>query len=192
MSFSVLQDAVSIRLTSSNSDNNIIQELKDQKNKVQNIKVGDLDLNAEIKSISICNDIHILLHSLRNKYVINRLFEFMDSDCLTVIVNSEQEKRLLYLLKLASNKSNKPEGELLYQLTTFKGKDGKLVDGKRSIYDISKKSQEVVIDKLQKIIENRSKRQKPDKSFFQVTDLTVREGCALLSLSSTVVFQKYL
>jgi hypothetical protein len=40
MSFSVLQDAVSIRLTSSNSDNNIIQELKDQKNKAQNIKVS--------------------------------------------------------------------------------------------------------------------------------------------------------
>jgi hypothetical protein len=179
MSFSVLQDAVSIRLTSSNSDNNIIQELKDQKNKAQNIKVGDLDLNAEIKSISIRNDIHILLHSPRNKYVINRLFEFMDSDSLTVIINSEQEKRLLYLLNLASNNSNKAEGELLYQLTTFKGKEGKLVDGKRSIYDISKKSQQVVIDKLQKMIENESKRQKLDKSLSQVKDSAVREGCVL-------------
>jgi hypothetical protein len=176
MSFSVLQDAVSIRLTSSNSDNNIIQELKDQKNKAQNVKIGDLDLNAEIKSISIRNDIHILLHSPRNKYLVNRLFEFMDSDSLTMIINSEQEKRLLSLLKLASNNSDIPEVELLYQLTTFKGKDGKFVDGKRSIYDISKKSQEVVIDKLQKMIEKGSKRQRLDKSFSHVEDSTVREG----------------
>jgi hypothetical protein len=103
----------------------------------------------------------------------------MDSDSLTVIINSEQEKRLLYLLNLASNNSNKAEGELLYQLTTFKGKDGKLVDGKRSIYDISKKSQQVVIDKLQKMIENESKRQKLDKSLSQVKDSAVREGCVL-------------
>jgi hypothetical protein len=47
------------------------------------------------------------------------------------------------------------------------------VDGKRSIYDISKKSQEVVIDKLQKMIGKGSKRQKLDKSFSQVEDLTV-------------------
>jgi hypothetical protein len=176
ISFSVLQDAISIRLTSSNSDNNIIQELKDQKNKPQNIKIGDLDLNAEIKSINIRNDIHILLHSLRNKYVINMLFEFMNSDSLTVIINSEQEKRLLHLLKLASNNLDRPEVELLYQLTTFKGKDGKLVDGKRSIYDISKKSQEVVIDKLQKMIENGSKRQKLNKSFSQFKDSIVQKG----------------
>lgn len=178
-SFSVLQDAISIRLTSSNSDNNIIQELKDQKDKAQSIKVGDLDLNAEIKSIGIRNDIHILLHSPRNKYLINRLFEFMDLDSLTVIINSEHEKRLLYLLRLASNNSNKPEEELLYQLTTFKGKDGKLVDGKRSIYDISKKSQEVVIDKLQKMIEKGSKRQKLDKSSSHVEDLNFRENCSV-------------
>jgi hypothetical protein len=100
----------------------------------------------------------------------------MDSDSLTVIINSEQEKRLLYLLKLASDNSDKPEVELLYQLTTFKGKDGKLVDGKRSIYDISKKSQEVVIDKLQKMIEKGSRRQKLDKSFSQIENSTVRES----------------
>jgi hypothetical protein len=176
MSFSVLQDAISIRLTSTNSDNNIIQELKDQKNKPQNIKIGDLDLNTEIRSISIRNDIYILLHSSRNKYVINRLFEFMDSDSLSVIINSEQEKRLLYLLKLASDNSKKPEGELLYQLTTFKGKEGKLVDGKRSIYDISKKSQEVVIDKLQKMIEKGSKRQKLGKSFSHAEDLSLQKA----------------
>lgn len=82
----------------------------------------------------------------------------MDSDSLTVIINSEQEKRLLYLLKLASNNSDKTEGELLYQITTFKGKNGKLVDGKRSIYDISKKSLGVVIDKLQKMIDNEVKK----------------------------------
>lgn len=157
MSFSVFQDTISIRLTSSNSDNNVIQELKDQKGKTQNIKIGDLDLNAEIKSIRIRNNIHILIHSPKNKYLINRLFEFMDSNSLTVTIDSEQEKRLLHLLKLASNNSDKTEEELLYQLTTFKGKDGKFVDGKRSIYDISKKSQEVVIDKLQRMIEKGSK-----------------------------------
>jgi len=157
-SYFVRQDAISINLICSSITDSIIQELKElreNKDNTQDIKIEDLNLTAVIESISIRDSIHILLHSQRDRYVVNKLLEFMDCESVTVIMNSENEKKLSYLLSLASSNMNLPAEEVLYQITTFKGRDGKLVDGKRSIYDISKRSQEVVIDKLAKIV-NRS------------------------------------
>jgi hypothetical protein len=154
-SYFVRQDAISINLICSGITDSIIQELKElreNKGNAQDIKIEDLNLSAAIESISIRDSIHILLHSQRDRHVVNKLLEFMDCESVTVIMNSENEKKLSYLLSLASSNMNKPADEVLYQLTTFKGRDGKLVDGKRSIYDISKKSQEVVINKLTRII----------------------------------------
>ena len=107
---------------------------------------------GSVKSVNLRKVIHFLLHLPRTIYVAKNLFTLMESDIVPVMVNSSQEQKLLCLLNKAAIIKGVSQQELLHELTTFTGKNGKTVAGKDTICNLSLRFQEVVISKLFRII----------------------------------------
>jgi len=149
LNYSVLRDCVSVKFVWGETvPEGRISDLKNLKGNTQQVRIGDLSTTGAVKSVAFGKGVHILFSCPRNRYVVNRLFDLMDGDATTIFLYSERERRLLCLLNAAAKTLRKPVEDLLYELTTFRGREGKMVDGKRSIYDLSPKFQDVLIKKL--------------------------------------------
>ena len=84
-----------------------------------------------------------------------QLFRLMEKEPLTVEVSTAQQDKLLYFLDtIARKRSQKPE-DLLFELSSFKKKDGdgpeKTIPGKRSVFDLSEAQSNVVFDKIRRL-----------------------------------------
>jgi len=158
MSYSVLQNAVSIKLLCEDP-RGLVNEARDEKRRV---RFDDLTLEAKIRSINIQREgTSILLRTKRNRYIVSRLFELMEREAVELSFSTSQdplqtaaglEGKISYLLTKASKKLGEPEEELLLRLTTFRDKNGKEISGKRSIQDISEGQKGVVLRKLNAIL----------------------------------------
>lgn len=151
-SYSVLHDGISVQLLCNGKTSEEPKDIAAVKGVSQRIRIGDIDIAGVVKSVSLRKGVYILLRLTRSRYVVKRLFELMEEDSVQVVVHSERERTLLCLLDQTAKSHQRQVEDLLYELTTFTGKNGKRVEGRRSIYDISARFQDVVIKKLQKIL----------------------------------------
>ena len=169
LSFSVLKNVISIRLTSSSNNSETIQEIKQLKGCLQkyiieglparngsssNKDTKKLDLSAKIQSLNIRSTLNFVLHTEKQNFQINEILDMMNRK-LIIKFMSRKEKKLQELLNKVAEVLNLPETEVLYKFTTFKSKkNGKTVIGKRSIYELSEKHKTVVIDKLRRMLDS--------------------------------------
>lgn len=142
----------------------ILDELKKIKGKdikfiIQNEKYNEkperIFFTGRVKSINLRNKINFVIHTNKDKVVIIKTIKLMD-ESLLLIFKSEKEQKLSELLHSVSESLQKPEPELLYELTTFKCRDGTIIEGKKSIYELSEKHREVLLNKLTKMIEKQA------------------------------------
>jgi hypothetical protein len=149
VSFSVLRNAISIRLESDDA-RNLTDDLKGQK---RWIRLGDFSMEAGVISISMRKErVNLLLKTRKKRFLAGRLFELMEKEELFLSFETEQEAKLSYLLRKVSEKTGNPEEDLLFSLTTFRGRNNELIGGKRSISEVSKEQQEVVYHKLARML----------------------------------------
>lgn len=123
-------------------------------NERQSEKPERIFFTGRIKSINLRNKINFVIHTNKDKVVIIRTIRLMDEPLL-LIFKTEKEQRLSELLHSVSEATQKPESELLYSLTTFITKNGTVVEGKKTIYELSERHKEILIDKLTKMLETR-------------------------------------
>jgi len=151
VSFSVLQNAISIRLMCWNSDP-ITGEAKDEKRR---ICLDDLSFEAKIRSINIQREgTNILLRTKKSRYLVNRLFELMDKLYLDFSVTEVLDKKLSELLLKVSEKLNEPQERLLERLTRFKDKEGNEIPGKESIEDLTEAQKSYVLKRLNSMLKS--------------------------------------
>jgi len=171
LSFSVLKNVISIRMTSSSNNSETIQEIKQLKGCLQKYIIEDsparnggspdkdtkqIELSAKIQSLNIRSTLNFVLHTEKQDFHIHKILNIMGRK-LTMKFMSQKEKKLQELLNKVAEVLNMPEKEVLYKFTTFKSnKNGKTVKGKKSIYELSEKHKTVVIDKLKKMLDSRA------------------------------------
>lgn len=169
LSFSVLKNVISIRLTSSSNNAETIQEIKQLKGCPQEYIIEDIptrnggssgkytkqiEFSAKIQSLNIRSTLNFVIHTEKQDFHIHKILDMMDRK-LNMKFMSLKEKKLQELLNKVAEVLNLPEKEVLYKFTTFKSKkNGKTVIGKRSIYELSEKHKTVVIDKLKRMLDS--------------------------------------
>lgn len=136
--------------------------------------------NCKIRSINIQEEIHFVIHFIpvdlnktqkllqiiqsgRLRIIIIRFFDSNKNLRLNKSAKSSKGKKKIKkqnftindekidsLLVQVSNQTGKPKEVILNELTSFVTKDGRLVQGKSSLKDISNKQKVVLISKLKK------------------------------------------
>lgn len=156
--FSVFREgSISIQFGSLQSGNghDLLSSLKEIKGERRKITVGDFFIYGTIKSISVSQNISIVVRVAKtssNKYVTTRLAELVysgDSNRkdLFLLLDSRQEEELHHLLEKASRVLKVPSEDIMVRLSTYPY-GGKIIPGEKSIYQLSQRRQEVVISKL--------------------------------------------
>jgi hypothetical protein len=149
-SYTVTHDAVSVRLGCPDGNNDAMQGLMaDKQPKMFHFK--GLDVKGVIGSINIRNGVNILLKLPREEYVVKKLWYLSVMETITLNIEGEAERHLAGLIKNVAAQEGKTEEELLYELSTFTNKENRVIEGKRSIRELSPKAQEVIIKKLNRL-----------------------------------------
>lgn len=150
VSFSVLHDAISVRLLCE-SASGLTNEPRDERRKVS---LGDLLFEAKIRSINIQREgVSILLRTKRSRYIVGKLYDLMEKESIEFSVTENLAGRLSNLLFRVSRKTGESEEDLLFRLTTFRDKDGREIHGKRLINDLSENQKFVVLKKLNSMLQ---------------------------------------
>ncbi len=133
----------------------VVDELERCKGKMKTIRLDAFQVVGKIESITIRRNVGFLIHAARFDFINRRLFRLMEKEPLTIRVSTTQQDKLLYLLDtIAKKRSQKPD-DLLFELSSFKKKDGdgpeKTIPGKRSVFDLSEAQSNVVFDKIRRL-----------------------------------------
>jgi len=158
ISFSVLKDKmISIKLKV--TTDSVVEELYKLKNQSRKILINNFFVVGVIKSIGIGNDTSILLHAPLNVFVVNRLTDILrdSSSMVTVVIMGQETKEISRLLREAAIVLGKAEDDILFEVSSFRSKDGEIIKGEKLANRLSEKRQKVVIDKLKKIVSSSEK-----------------------------------
>ena len=133
----------------------VVDELERCKGKMKTIRLDAFHVVGKIESITIRRSVGFLIHAARLDFINRRLFHLMEKEPLTIQVSTPQQDKLLYLLNtIAKKRSQKPD-DLLFELSSFKKRDGdgpeKTIPGKRSVFDLSEAQSSVVFDKIRRL-----------------------------------------
>ena len=121
--YAVNRKTISVRIEMSGAAP-IIDELNQYKGKMKTIRLDTFQLVGKIESITISKNVGFLVHMARLDFINRRLFRLMEKEPLVVEVSTTQQDKLLYFLDtIARKRSRKPE-DLLFELTSFKKRDG--------------------------------------------------------------------
>ena len=133
----------------------VVDELERCKGKMKTIRLDTFQVVGKIKSITIRRSVGFLIHAARLDFINRRLFRLMEKEPLAIQVSTPQQDKLLYLLDTVAGKRNQKLEDLLFELTSFKKKDGdgpeKTIPGKRSVFDLSEAQSIVVLDKIRRL-----------------------------------------
>ena len=166
-SFCVLKDTISISVSTDDTQNEVIDELKKMQTRhgkywiessITKSKGNDkkgLYIDARVKSLSLSGTVSFTLHTAIQRFVIFRLLDIKASEGGTVIkFISHTESLLQQFMEEASRKFDISPEEALRRVTTFPGKrrPDEMVPGKRSIYELSERHKQVAVDKLRKML----------------------------------------
>jgi hypothetical protein len=151
--FSVLHDRVSVSLqTTELPDAPSLQDLQDLIGQHHPAFLEGLSQPCELISLSMSRRLTLLLSAPKELPVITRLLALMDAESVLVRLHTLQEQQLLRFLQAAAQKLQVSDAELLYRLSTFQGKNQRLIPGKRDIDTLSRPRQAVVRKKLLRLL----------------------------------------
>lgn len=155
VSYTVQKKRVSVQLlVDQPADEELLQMLRTEKGRDGRISLSDLHLVGQIYSYRVVsgNKVHVLLHALRTRFVVKRLYELMRGE-VDFTVNTAMEGKLAYFLMTAAKRTGKAESDLLYEITTFT-KHGKTIKGKYRVEELSPQAQEVALDKIRQFLKD--------------------------------------
>jgi len=79
----------------------------------------------------------------------------MEKEPLIIEVSTPEQDKLFYFLETVAKKRNRKAGDLLFELSSFKKRDGKgpeqTIPGKTSVFDLSEAQSNVVFDKISRL-----------------------------------------
>ncbi len=152
--YTVNRKTISVKIEMSGSAP-IIDELERYKGKQKTIRLDTFQLVGKIESITINRNVGFLMHAARLDFINRRLFRLMEKEPLTIEVSTPEQDKLLYFLETAAKKRNRKAGDLLFELSSFKKRDGKgleqTIPGKNSVFDLSEAQSNVVFDKINRL-----------------------------------------
>jgi hypothetical protein len=151
-SYSVQKDFISVKINVKDKSEAVLDRFAEMKGKSKSVKLDDLYLpGVLISSINITTKLSLTVRATRQSFMVNKLFFLMEREPLEMFVNTNLEDDLADYLAQAHKEQKRPKEDILYEVTSYV-KRGKPYEGKRSIYDLSARHQEVALDKLRKII----------------------------------------
>jgi hypothetical protein len=152
--YAVNRKTISVKIEMTGSTT-IVDELERYKGRQKTIRLDAFQFVGKIESITISRNVGFLVHAARVDFIHRRLFRLMEKEPLTIEVSTPQQDKLLYFLETAAKKRNKKAGDLLFELSSFKKKDGngpeQAIPGKRSVLDLSEAQSNVVFDKISRL-----------------------------------------
>ncbi len=153
LSYSVLQNAISIRLLCDTS-HGLIGEPKDERRRVS---LDELVFEAKVRSVNIQREeTNVLLRTKKSRYIASKLFELMGRESLEFSITSPLDGEISRLLRMASSKLGEPEDKLLFKLTTFTDREGREVPGKSTIQELSEGQKSFLLRKLRDVLQENS------------------------------------
>ena len=171
--FCVLKKSISISMSTLDCRDEVLEELKKIKGEPQKFimeaaypkwngqkpNTGRLELKAKIQSISVTEPLSFSLHSGITKFLILRLYEIRElGENIELKFFSMKERRIVHLMDRVADKMKITPEDALYRATSFRNKDGKAVEGKRNIFDLSESQKSVAADKLAAMLDESKKR----------------------------------
>jgi len=133
----------------------VIDELERSKGRMKTIRLDTFQVVGKIESINIRRSVGFLIHTARLDFINRGLFRLIEKESLTIEVSTPQQDKLLYLLETVAGKRSQKPQDLLFELTSFKKKDGdgseKTIPGRRSVFDLSEAQSSVVLDKIRRL-----------------------------------------
>ncbi len=148
--YSVNRKHVSIKIELSQTTA-VIDELERYKGKTKSIRLDTFQVVGKIESITISKSVGFLVHVARLDFINRRLFGLMEKDPLSIEVSTTEQDKLLYFLDTAAKRRNQKAADLLFELSSFKKRDGngeRIIPGKRSVFELSEPQLNVVFDKI--------------------------------------------
>jgi len=166
---------ISIKVTSPDNENEIAEKIKEIKTKgtthkfildhsTDIEKTPPLHIDALVISINDRKHLHMVLHIDRESgaKLLNPLFHSIDKPAILKF-NTAKELELFRLLFSMEKTTKRPIAGILLEMSSFEGKRG-IVQGKKSVYDLSDDAKDVVIDKLKKLLSQNGDQQQKDKA----------------------------
>lgn len=105
---------------------------------------------GQIKSMNIVKGLAIVLHTQAIPVLVVKAMDLIGLPA-SIQFLTDHEQELIDLVNAAARKEGISHEEIVYRLTTF-AIDGRTIEGKKSIFEISEKQQKVVLSKLHKIL----------------------------------------
>ncbi len=121
--YAVNRKTISVKIEMSGATP-IIDELERYKGKQKTIRLDTFQLVGKIESITISRNVGFLMHAARLDFINRRLFRLMEKEPLTIEVSTTQQDKLLYFLETIARKRNRKPEDLLFELSSFKKRDG--------------------------------------------------------------------
>lgn len=154
--------SLKVRIDEAADDIHLLTEVKDLKGKSKKYTLTVTERPAlgiyftgQIKSLNIVKGLIIVLHTPAIPAVVVKAIDMIGLPAsLRFLTDDEQE--LIGLAKAAARLEGVEPEEIIFRLTTFK-KDGRTIEGKFSVFDISESQQKVVLSKLHKILSEKQK-----------------------------------
>lgn len=173
-SLCILETCLSLRLTTCNTSpgtTEILRGIKgrpqeftlsrwrDRREPVSENERSGIVFQGQICSLNLGERLHLVIHAEKIKTLIFGLIEMMDSP-VALKFFSPEDRELLALVAEAAAAFSLGEKEMLYHLSSFTARDGREVEGKRSILALSERQKSVIKSKLERLL--RESREKGD------------------------------
>jgi hypothetical protein len=152
--YAVNRKTISVRIELSGAMA-FLDELERYKGKTKTIRLDVFHVVGKIESITISKNVGFLMHLPRLDFINRRLFRLMEKEPLIIEVSTPEQDKLFYFLETVAKKRNRKAGDLLFELSSFKKRDGKgpeqTIPGKTSVFDLSEAQSNVVFDKISRL-----------------------------------------
>ncbi len=156
-SFTVHTDYISVRTTVKDPSEDTITLLKELKGKKKKMWFENTNVGCKIESINVTKHISLTIHTEKERYVAVKLYELSEQKKpFNFFVKSDIEEKLHLLLKEISEKTGRSKGDILEEVSAFFNKNGVLIPGKRSVYDLTTNWQKTVESKLSGMLRDKT------------------------------------
>lgn len=152
--YGVNRKTISVRIELSPATS-VIDELERYKGRQKTIRLDTFQVVGKIESITINKNLGFLVHTARLDFIHRRLFQLMEKESFAIEVSTASQDKLFYFLDTVARKRDQKPEDLLFELSSFNKRDangpGKMIPGKRSVFDLSEAQVKVVFNKISRL-----------------------------------------
>lgn len=124
---------------------------RDKSGKGKDDGIGEVSFRGIICSINLREKMHFIIHAERAKPLIYEVIEMMDLPVALKFL-SARDQALAALIREASQRLSLTEEELIYRESSFLNRNGRQIEGKRSILALSEKQKPIIKNKLERFL----------------------------------------